>query len=147
MKAYRHILCATDFSKHSQRAIDRAVEMSRTYGSRLTLLHVVEYFPEDIPVDVVYTEGLDLEQYMIERGRKELAALARKTKLDEVGQEVLVSARSARHEIVQFATTNEIDLIVIASHGRHWIDALLGSTASGVVRHAPCDVLAVRTHS
>jgi nucleotide-binding universal stress UspA family protein len=46
MKAYRNILCATDFSVHCRAATERAVERARLYRARLTLLHVVEYFPE-----------------------------------------------------------------------------------------------------
>ena len=39
------------------------------------------------------------------------------------------------------------DLIVVGSHGRHGLALLLGSTASGVLHGAPCDVLAVRVGS
>ncbi len=147
MTVYHHILCATDFSSHSQKALERATTLARLHEARLTLLHIVEYFPEDIPVDVVYPEALDLESYLAERARKRLAEIAGETGLEAVGQEVRVSARSARHEIVGFAEEQDVDLIVVASHGRHWIDALLGSTASGVLRHAPCDVLAVRSQT
>jgi universal stress protein A len=144
MKAYANILCATDFSGHSDRALERAAELAGLYNGRLSLLHIVEYFPEDIPVDMVRPEDLDLEDYMVDRARKELTRLASGLEIKDVVREVRVSSRSARHEIVQYALENSIDLIVLASHGRHWVDALFGSTASGVVRHAPCDVLAVR---
>jgi universal stress protein A len=48
-------------------------------------------------------------------------------------------------EITRFAQEKEIDLIVLATHGRTGIDRLLfGSTAEQVVRYAPCPVLSVR---
>ncbi len=62
----------------------------------------------------------------------------------EATQEVVVSEHSAKREIVRFAKERRIDLIVVVSHGRHGISALLGSTADGVLHTASCDVLAVR---
>ncbi len=144
MASYAHILCATDFSEHSRRAVDRAADLARLHGARLTLLHVVEYLPEGFPVDVACPEIPDLESRLVARARESLATLAAGTGLPDVGLEVRISTRSARHEIVRYAGDNDVDLIVVASHGRHWVDALLGSTAGGVVRHAGCDVLAVR---
>ena len=47
-------------------------------------------------------------------------------------------------EILEFAEINQVDLIVIGSHGRHGLALLLGSTANSVLHHAKCDVLAVR---
>jgi len=61
-----------------------------------------------------------------------------------VPQRVSLSPHAAWHEIVHFAGENNADLIVLGCHGHHGITALLGSTASGVVNHAPCDVIAVR---
>lgn len=51
---------------------------------------------------------------------------------------------SPKTEIIRVATENQVDLIVVGSHGRHGLALLLGSTANGVLHHAPCDVLAVR---
>jgi universal stress protein A len=47
-------------------------------------------------------------------------------------------------EIVQIAKQEQIDLIVVGSHGRHGLALLLGSTANSILHHATCDVLAVR---
>ena len=145
MKSYASILCATDLSEHSKQAVNRAVEIARLYDAKLSLLHIVEYFPEDIPVDIVRPEDMDLERYLVERARKTLADLVGGLNMDNVSWEVRVSTRSARHEIAHYANEQGVDLIVVASHGRHWVDAMFGSTASGVVRHAHCDVLTVRS--
>ena len=42
------------------------------------------------------------------------------------------------------ATSHDVDLIVVGSHGRHGFALLLGSTSTGVLHGAKCDVLAVR---
>lgn len=49
-----------------------------------------------------------------------------------------------KQEIVRIAEQENVDLIVVGSHGRHGLALLLGSTANGVLHYAKCDVLAVR---
>jgi universal stress protein A len=53
---------------------------------------------------------------------------------------------SPKLEIVRVAEENNVDLIIVGSHGKHGIALLLGSTANGVLHHAKCDVLAVRIY-
>lgn len=60
------------------------------------------------------------------------------------GLVVLFSAYSAGREIVRYASENNADLIVVASHAHHGLATLLVSTAKTVIQTAPCDVLAVR---
>jgi len=50
MKAYQKILLPTDFSRNSESAALRACELAKFYRAHLSLFHVVEYYPEDIPV-------------------------------------------------------------------------------------------------
>jgi universal stress protein A len=47
-------------------------------------------------------------------------------------------------EIVSIAEREQVDLIVLGSHGRHGLALLLGSTANSVLHNASCDVMAVR---
>ena len=49
-----------------------------------------------------------------------------------------------KQEIVQIAVQENIDLIVVGSHGRHGLALLLGSTANSILHYAKCDVMAVR---
>ncbi|HBH35329.1 MAG TPA: universal stress protein [Gammaproteobacteria bacterium] len=144
MESYRNILCAIDFSPSSEAAVDRAAVIARDTGAQLTLLHVVEYFPVDRSNEQIAPEDTDPEQYRMSRAHEGLADQARRLGEIEAVQEVVVSEHSAKHEIVRFAKERQMDLIVVASHGRHGISALLGSTATGVLHTASCDVLAVR---
>ena len=144
MESYRNILCAIDFSPSSEAAVDRAAVIARDTGAQLTLLHVVEYFPVDRSNEQIASEDTDPEQYRMSRAHEGLADQARRLGEIEAVQEVVVSEHSAKHEIVRFAKERQMDLIVVASHGRHGISALLGSTATGVLHTASCDVLAVR---
>ena len=45
--------------------------------------------------------------------------------------------------IIEFSRQNNVDLIVMGSHGRRGLARLLGSSTNGVINHAPCDVLTV----
>ena len=144
MEGYRHIVCATDFSEPSRRAAARAADMAERWGARLTLLYVVEYFPEDRSNRDIAPEDVDPETYQRERGEARLGELAAELGRPEAAKEVFLSPRSAKHEIVELAAQWQADLVVLASHGHYGITALMGSTATGVVQRAPCDVLAVR---
>ena len=146
MESYKHILCAMDFSEHCEAAAKRAADAARHHGAKLTLLHVVEYFPEDRSNVDIAPEDVDPRAY---REQKALAALQGFSRqlgydYDKLAQEVRFSTNSAKHEIVEFAKLQGADLIVLATHGRHGIGSMLGSTACAVTHNAPCDVLTVR---
>ncbi|HUW75258.1 MAG TPA: universal stress protein [Gallionella sp.] len=144
MKCYQNILCATDFSVHCKAAAERAIEMARLCGAKLTLLHVVEYFPEDRSNEVIAPEDNEPATYRKQQAHTLLANFAEDLGCAEACREVSFSTRSARHGIIRYAEEQSIDLIVVATHGRHGIANILGATAYGVVHRARCDVLAVR---
>lgn len=144
MEGYQNVLCATDFSNYGEVAAERAADMAQRDGAQLTLLHVVEYFPEVSSNQVITPGGRDPVAYREEIARESLAELAGHLGYEKVVQEVRFSTHSAKDEIVRFAEEENIDLIVVASHGHHGLSCILGSTAYGVTHNAPCDVLAVR---
>jgi universal stress protein A len=49
-----------------------------------------------------------------------------------------------KQEIIHIAEQQQVDLIVLGSHGRHGLALLLGSTANAVLHYAKCDVMAIR---
>jgi universal stress protein A len=74
-----------------------------------------------------------------------------KGKLDSLGEEHGVPeahrhflSGSPTREIHRFADENDVDLIVLGTHGQKGVQLLLGSTANSVLHGAGCDVLAVR---
>jgi universal stress protein A len=147
MEGYRNIVCATDFSDPSRVAAKRAADLARQYGAMLTLLHVVEYFPEDRSNVEIAPEDIDPAAFREKRARVALMELAQDLGYAKLAQEVRFSTNSAKHEIVLFAEEQNADLIVIAGYGRHGITPILGSTAYGVTHIAPCDVLMVRAQA
>jgi len=144
MKGYGNILLATDFSEPGERAVLRAADIARRLDAQLTVLHVIDYFPENIPPDIDTPEDQDPKGFLVQRLRSTLATLADRCGLNNALQKVILTNHTARKEIIRYAKNHHIDLIIIATHGHHGVTPFLGSTADRVVRGASCDVLAVR---
>lgn len=141
MSAYQHVLCAVDLSAENRLVAARAAELAQQNGAKLSLLHVVEYIPIDLANELVLPQQQEIEQQLVARARDSLAALVAELNLGDAGQ--MVTTGSTKAEIIDQATAQHADLIVIGRHGRHGFSRLLGSTANAVLHHAPCDVLAV----
>ncbi|MGZ8247271.1 universal stress protein [Methylomagnum sp.] len=141
--AYRHILLAVDFSEHSERAVAKAQELARGDGAELSVIHVVEYLPTlDSSFGPIAPFDAELTEQLIDSGRKRLGELA--DRLGVPDHRRWIEMGSPKTEIIRIAEEQKADLIVLGSHGRHGLARLLGSTASSVIHHAGCDVLAVR---
>ena len=141
----RSILVPIDFSPDSEKALAYAVPFARQFGSRLTLLHVIEPvvtpgFASSFPL-VVATDKLMAECL------RHLDVVIRHLKVEpKLIEKTLVRYGRAFHEITDSARTLDTDLIIISTHGYAGLKhVLVGSTAERVVRHAPCPVLVVRS--
>ncbi|MFP8888368.1 universal stress protein [Natrialbaceae archaeon A-CW2] len=134
------ILVPYDGSTPAQQAVRHAAE---TYpDAELILLRVIEL-----------AEGYTSAGYNLLRERFDEAEAAPdvstelRTLLDEAGVEFRVETAvgSPAREIVEFAAENDVDHIVVGSHGRQGVSrVLLGSVAEKVVRRAPIPVTVVR---
>jgi universal stress protein A len=134
----RHILTSTDFSEHAKQAVTAAFELAQTFGAKLSLLHVIE-----VPA---YAIEVSLPLEALERdARRELALLLPEAEVAHVAVTRLVNMGVPAQTILETATSEEVDLIVMATHGRTGLGHLvLGSVAERVVRLAPCPVLTIR---
>lgn len=142
MANYKHILLAVDFSDHGNEVAKTAKFLAEQNQSLLSVVHVVDNLPitnsayGPIPFDVDFTQEL------LDSAKTRLTKFAAELGIPEERQ--WLEMGSPKLEIVRVADENQVDLIVIGSHGRHGFALLLGSTANGVLHHAKCDVLAVR---
>lgn len=105
-------------------------------GARVTLLHVMEHVPG-------YAISYMPKDYLAE-ARLAIEAQLRKMAADLPNAQAQVIEGHSGRSILDWAETNTPDLIIIASHRPGMQDLLLGSTATQVVRHAPCAVHVVR---
>ncbi|WP_415402259.1 universal stress protein [Tateyamaria sp. SN3-11] len=134
---YTNILIPISFDE--ERDVAGAIEIAKRISgpdASITLLHVLEPLPvyaaEYVPGD------------MLQATREKV-----RTRLENVraqvpnGRMALIDGPTGR-SITDWASQNEADCIVIASHRPVFSDILLGSTAAWVVRHAQCSVHVIR---
>ncbi|KAA0014112.1 universal stress protein [Billgrantia pellis] len=137
---YRHILVAVDLTKDSHKILERALQIAERNQAMLSIMHTLEplgfAYGGDIPMDLT-----SIQDQLDEHAKQRLAEIADPHVAKE-NQHVVVGMPDT--EIHRFAGENDVDLIVVGSHGRHGFALLLGSTSTGVLHGAQCDVLAVR---
>lgn len=143
MSHYKHILLAADFSDHGTEVADKAKELAIANQAQLSIVHIVDNLPiTDATYGPIIPFDGDLTAQLMEAAKNRLAKIASGLGIAENKQWLEIG--SPKLEIVRIAEENDVDLIVVGSHGRHGFALLLGSTANGVLHHAHCDVLAVR---
>jgi len=145
--SFRRILFPTDFSELADHALPYARGLAEAFDSHFHCLHVVDdvyqYWsavgPEGVPVGPPPEEFVALgEKRMREFAAEHLADL-------KPAAETAVRVGRPFSEIIRYARENEIDLIVMGTHGRGAIaHMLLGSTTEKVVRKSACAVLTAR---
>ncbi|MDE1460898.1 universal stress protein [Spartinivicinus poritis] len=141
MSPYHHILVAVDLTEEANTVLARAKDIAADNQARLTMVHVIEplsvAYGSDIPLDLT-----TLQQEITDQAHHRISELAARIDLDNQDQ-VVVYGRPEK-EIHRLAEENGVDLIVVGSHGRHGLALILGSTSTGILHGAKCDVLAVR---
>jgi universal stress protein A len=139
---YENLLLAVDFAPETESVVARAQQMREQCRARLTLLHVVEHLPMSYSGDLVLPDDFDLEQELLEVAKKQMEVLGERLGVAAEDRHIEIGATG--RTILRLAAELKADLIVLGSHGRHGLAALLGSTARTVLNGAACDVLAVR---
>ena len=143
---FHRIVVPTDFSECAEGAWALAKRVAGGLGSELVLAHVlvepVAYGDPSIAADTT------LE--LFEQGRKwvedEIEKWASAARAAGITVRTIVRTGLAQEEIVNLATDERAELIIIGTHGRTGLNRLLlGSIADRVIRFAPCPVLTVRT--
>ena len=137
----REILCATDFSAHSQSVLAHAAVIARRYRSKLHVVHVI---PTDVyrsvPAEVMGEALKQTKGYVQDAMRNQLALEF----LQRVPNEAVVREGSVTSELLKLADELKAALLVIGTRAHHGLERLLeGSVAEEVFRQAPCPVLVV----
>lgn len=141
----RRILFPTDFSEYAEHAWSYALTFAQEFGAEVHLLHVVAPPPR---LAEAYAVNFDPEK-MVKALTEEANASMDRT-VEAAKSWGLIFRREVRvgvdfREIIDYVTKQDIDLIVMATHGRTGLaHALLGSVAEKVVRKSPCPVLTIK---
>jgi nucleotide-binding universal stress UspA family protein len=143
---YKRILVPTDGSEITAKAVQTAITLAKTVGARLSVISVKEPFPysaisemQPVPPQEFY----DAQERIAAARVKEVMDGAAAAGVKCTGH--TVEALHPWEAIIEHAKTAGADLIVMASHGRRGLAALmLGSETQRVLIHTTLPVLVVR---
>lgn len=144
MRKIRKILVPIDFSEHSQRALEDAIGLAKTWGAELHLLHCYLIHPAAVDlygIEVPHNLDHDLRKAAFRR----MGASSEKVRAEGVPVEVHITSRIPSVCIPAQAKRLPADLIVMGTRGLSGIKhVLLGSVTERTLRVAPCPVWVVR---
>jgi nucleotide-binding universal stress UspA family protein len=142
---FQNILVPVDLSKQSTRAFKVALDISKKYDSKITVITCIEVYAS---YHLYYqsstvSQQIKKQSKIIKNHFKELENLAEKK--DVSLKFKILKSDSVVKEIISFTKSKKHDLIVIGSHGRTGFDKLLlGSVANGVSQKANCPIMIVK---
>ncbi len=143
----QRILMPTDFSTCANHALTHAITLARRFGAELHLLHVnVMYEVEPTPMDELFPGFEELHLRREEAIEKRMSLLLEQRHAEGLTiVEAQLRGFSAAPTILDYAVDEQIDLVVLGTHGRRGLRRfVLGSVSEEIVRAAPCPVLTVR---
>jgi nucleotide-binding universal stress UspA family protein len=154
---FEKVLVPLDGSEHSDRALEIAIQITKKFGAKMTLLHVYSVTvpavispepttltPAGVPV-VTSAEIAKIIEAARMVGNRVLAGGEQKAKSANVEVETVLREGNTVQEIVAMAKEGKFDLIVMGARGISRIrELLMGSVSEGVIKNAHCPVLVVK---
>lgn len=144
MTAFQKILVPIDFSDHSRRALDVAIELAQKFAGRLHLIHAYPIHPLLLtPYDMHIPA--DFEREFRKASDQKMAACADRVRKAGLEVETTCTPDLPSEAIEQCAEKIRADLIVMGTRGLTGLKhVLLGSVAERTLRTAPCPVLTMK---
>jgi len=138
--SFKSIICATDFSDLSNRAIPFAVSLTKEFDTKLYFCHVI-----GLPSAAIYGEILldptEQQDKAIRYAQEQLGSLI---DAQQVEWEALIATGHTADEISRLAQEKSADLVIAATHGRSGLKRfLLGSVTERLMRILPCPLLII----
>ena len=146
MFAPKKILVPTDFSKYSDMALEKAIDIASQHNSKVYLLHVVDEIIQcavDYCLDASVVSQIERQSisFAKEKLKREVNRLSASKNLQIICD---VRKGDTYEMILKEQKDRRVDLIVIASRGEKGLIKHLGSVADKVLRAAKCPVLLVK---
>jgi Universal stress protein UspA and related nucleotide-binding proteins len=141
---FKRIMIATDGSENAEKAVSYGISFAKTIDAEVYALYVIST-QQAVTTRTVKGWSKDFEEYLENKGKTAIADV------EKLGQEAGVKIKPVllkgipAEKILEFAEENNIDLIVVGTHGLTGIKRfLIGSVAENVVRHSKIPVMVVR---
>ncbi|WP_224338134.1 universal stress protein [Haloprofundus halobius] len=141
---FDRILIPTDGSDPTKPAVDMALNLAAAHDATLHVLYIVDQ-PTFVSGMGEGFSGLDdLLDALEERGQQATKAVVEQARKRDIETTTAVRRGNPHDDILIYAEDNDIDVIVMGTHGRTGVErALLGSVTENVVRHSEIPVLTV----
>ena len=137
---WKTIVLATDGSKYSDVATERAIAFAKSYGGRIKVISVV-----DVPSEF-YAEAPQAVEDLVRKAKGFVAEVKKRAEVAGVPVETFVGEAEAHQAINKLVQEQKADIVVLGSHGRTGLRRLLmGSVTEHVISHATCPVLVVKS--
>ena len=149
MFPFKKILCPTDFSDPSLCGLKMANEMAKQFDSEIILVNVHKPIPK-LPKPRIEAPDTTFdistyEKHILEDAEANLTQLSEEIMGKEIVPRLIVRVGSPAEEILDVAQEENVDAIVIATHGRTGLAKIVfGSVAQRVVRRSTCPVMTIR---
>ncbi len=141
----KRILAATDFSEYSKVALDICLGVSRCMKTKLYVLHTIEKIPQDYRHLPSGTALADKKRKLEDDAIDKIKAMIPVETMEKGSIVPLVRFGKPFLETMQVVKENNVDLLVIGTHGRAGVDrVMLGSVAERIVRKAGCPVMVIK---
>lgn len=140
----KRILVPTDFSQHAEYALKVAAQIAKKNNGEIFLLHMLELPNEG--KDAV-SQGHDIPEimYFKKRAEEKLDEITNAEYLNDIDVSVIIKIEGTFEGIIGISKKNEIDLIVMGSHGSNGFkEMIIGSNTEKVVRTSEVPVLVIK---
>ncbi len=152
----KNILVPTDFSEHSQYAINAAVKVAEKHGSVIHFMHTIKSLGDIVQLDsfasgdfasttVSTDQILQLIELKTEEAENNLKTL--KKQIEEKGINAITHVKQEAIDIAinKVVKEHHIDMVIMGSHGASgFAEMIIGSNAQKVVRNSKCPVLILK---
>ena len=138
---FKTILCATDFSEDSYRALEYGLRFAQAGDGTILLAHVVHVASGEL-----YEHGHVLKVDDAKRRAQTMLEEVRQKRLAGYAKcDLIVDVGDPYETLMNIVTQRKVDLIVTSTHGRSALGQLvIGSVAEKLIRHARCPIFVMR---
>lgn len=143
----KKILLPIDFSEVAPLVAKWAKEFAKKLGAKIYLTYVLEDLTGLESIYIDHKILINLERELLEGAKKSMEEFVKANFSDFENLETIIKSGDVVEKIIEIASENEVDLIVMGTHGRKGLDRILfGSVAEGVVKNSPIPVVTINPY-
>ena len=145
MLPLKKILCPIDFSEYSYAALVSAEELARHFFSELLVVHIVAPVPiVSAPAGQMSFNVPLYQEELKTSSQKSLEEITRERVHADIKVQALVSMGDPANEIVRISEEEDVDLVILSSHGlTGWRHLIFGSVAEKVIRRCAKPIVCI----